>query len=86
MLRKKKLTKPKIFKLSDKVFSQQLVNILRRGLKFTPIPLSNKIELENDVQQFPDQLRLLEFSYTENEVAAKCWAFPRKILGRMQDY
>ena len=44
------------------------MNVLRSGLKFTPTPLPNKIELKNDVQQFPRKPRLLEFSYKENEL------------------
>ena len=50
------MTKPKIFNLSSKVLSQQHVDDLRRGLKFTPTPLPNKIELINDVQQFSRKL------------------------------
>ena len=50
------MTKPKIFNLSSKVLSQQHVNDFRRGLKFTPTPLPNKIELINDVQQFSRKL------------------------------
>ena len=61
------MTKSKIFNLSNKVLSQQHVNVLRRGLKFTPTPLPNKIELRNDVQQISRKLRLLEFFYKENE-------------------
>ena len=61
------MTKPKIFNLSNKVLSQQHVKVLRRGLKFTPAPLPNKVELKNDVQQFSRKLRLLEFFYKENE-------------------
>ena len=65
--KKETMTKPKIFNLSNKVLSQQHENVLRRGLKFTPTPLPNKIELKNDVQQFSRKLRLLEFFYKENE-------------------
>ena len=61
------MNKPKIFNLSNKVLSQQYVSVLHRGLKFTPNPLPNKIELKNDVQQFSRKLRLLEFFYKENE-------------------
>ena len=57
------MTKPKIFNLSNKVLFQQHVNILRKGLKVTPIPLPNKTELKNDAQQFARTLRLLEFVY-----------------------
>ena len=48
--KKETITKPKIFNLSNKVLSQQHVNVLRRDLKFTPTPLPNKFELKNDVQ------------------------------------
>ena len=61
------MTKPKIFNISNKVLSQQHVKVLRRGLKFTPTPLPNKIELKNDVQQFSRKVRLFEFFYKENE-------------------
>ena len=61
------MSKPKIFNLSNKVLSQQHVNVLRRGLKFTPTPLPNKIELKNDVQKFSRKLHLLELFYKENE-------------------
>ena len=61
------MTKPKIFNLSNKVLFQQHVVILRKGLKVTPIPLPNKIDLKNDAQQFARTLRLLEFVYKENE-------------------
>ena len=50
------MTKPKIFNLSSKALSQQHVNDLRRGLKFTPNLLPNKLELRNDVQQFSRKL------------------------------
>ena len=55
------MNKPKIFNLSNKVLFQQHVNVHR-----TPLP--DKIELKNDVQQFSSKLRLLEFSYKENEL------------------
>ena len=60
------MTKPKTFNLSNKVLSQQHVNVLCRGLKFTPTPLPNKIELKNYVQQFSRKLYLVEFFYKEN--------------------
>ena len=61
------MTKPKTFNLSNKVLSQQHVNVLRTGLKFTPTPVPNKIELKSDVQQFSRKLHLLEFFYKEKE-------------------
>ena len=61
------MTKPKIFNLSNEVLSQQNENVPRRGLKFTPTPLTNKIELKKDVQQFSRQLRLLKFFNEQNQ-------------------
>ena len=66
--KKETMTKPKILNLSNKVLPQQHVKVLRRGLKFTPTPLPDKIELKNDVQQFSRKLHLLEFFYKENEL------------------
>ena len=43
------------------------MNVLRRGLRFTPTPLPNKIELKGDVQPFSRKIGLLEFFYKENE-------------------
>ena len=61
------MAKPKIFNLSNKLLSQQHVNVLCRGLKFTPTPLPNKIELKSYAPQFSRKLRLLEFFYKEDE-------------------
>ena len=38
VMEKGTMTKPKTFNLSNKVLSQQHVNVPRRGLKFTPTP------------------------------------------------
>ena len=56
-----------IYNLSNKILSHQHVNDLCGGLKFTPTPLPNKIELKNYVQHFSRKLRLLEFFYKEKE-------------------
>ena len=61
------MNKPGIFNSSNKVLCQQHVNVFRRGLKFIPTALPNKIKLKNDVQQLSRKLRLLEFFYKENE-------------------
>ena len=58
------MTKPNLL---NEVLSQQHVDVLGRGLKFTPTSLPNKIELKNDVQQFSRKLRLLECFYKESE-------------------
>ena len=61
------MNKPGVFNSSNKVLCQQHVNVFRRGLKFIPTALPNKIKLKNDVQQLSRKLRLLEFLYKENE-------------------
>ena len=58
--------KPKIFNLSSKALSRQHLSVLLRGLKFTPTPQQNKIEIKHDVQQFTRKLRLLEYFYKDN--------------------
>ena len=42
------------------------MNLLRRGLKFTPTPKPNTIELKSDIQEFTRKLRLIEFFHSEN--------------------
>ena len=44
------------------------IKILEKGLKFTPTPQPNNIELKKDIRDFTRKLRLLEyFSDTDNE-------------------
>ena len=59
------MTKLKIFKLSNKVLSQEHIKALRRSFKFTPTPIPKKIQLRKDVHLFSRKLRLLEMFYTE---------------------
>ena len=59
------MSKPKILNLSNKV--QEHVNVLRRGFKFRSTPLTNQIELKNNVYQFSRKLLWLELFYTEKE-------------------
>ena len=55
------MTKPKIFNFSNRLLSQQHVNVLHRGFRFTPTSLPKKTELKNNVQEFSRMLDLLEF-------------------------
>ena len=55
------IVKPKIFHLSSKTLSSYQTNILLRGLKFTPTPKRNNIELKSNVQNYTRRLRLAEF-------------------------
>ena len=52
---------PKIFNLSCKTLSKQQLNILLKGLKFTPTPQQNIVELKGDLQIFADKLRTVEY-------------------------
>lgn len=54
------ITNPKLFDLSGKVLCQYQIKVICKGLKFTSIPLPNKTELRNDVQQFSRKLSWLE--------------------------
>ena len=43
------------------------INLLNRGLKFTPTPVTNNIELKKDLHEFTRKLRLLEFHKDKEE-------------------
>ena len=55
------IVQPKICNLSKKALSRYQVNILLRGLKFTPIPKRNVIQLKSDIHNYTRKLRLTEF-------------------------
>ena len=55
------IVKPKIFNLSSKTLSRYQTTILLRGLKFTPTPKRNNIELKSNIQNYTRRLRLAEF-------------------------
>ena len=44
------------------------VRVWRKGLKFTPIPRRNAIEMEKDIHNFTRKLRLTEYLANENDV------------------
>ena len=46
--------------------TERQINLLRRGLKFTPTPKPNTIELKSDIQEFTRKLRLIKFFHSEN--------------------
>ena len=50
----------------SKSFSERQINLLRRGLKFTPTSKRNAIELKSDNQEFIRMLQLTEFFRSEN--------------------
>ena len=55
------IVKPKILNLLSKTFSSYQINILLRGLKFTPTPNRNNIELKSNIQNYTRWLWLAEF-------------------------
>ena len=57
---------PKIINLSSKPLTEKQINLLRSGLKFTPTPKPNNVELKSDIQEFTRKLRLIEFFHPEN--------------------
>ena len=56
-----KCSQPKLFNLSNTTLSKCQRNILLRGLKFTPTPQSNSIQLTCDLKTFAHKLRLTEY-------------------------
>ena len=56
-----KYSQPKIFNLPNRTLPKCQTSILLRGLKFTPTPQSNSIQLTCDLKIFAHKLRLTEF-------------------------
>ena len=57
--------KPKIYNFSSKTLSTDQTNIFFRGLKFTPTPKRNNIELKSNIQNYKSRLRLAEFFHSK---------------------
>ena len=64
---KQEIVQPKIFYLSKKTLSRYQVNILLRGLNFTPTPKRNIIQLKSDIHNYIRKLRLTEFFHNAPE-------------------
>ena len=60
---------PKIINLLSKLLTERQINLLRRGLKFTPAPKPNTVGLKSDIQEFTCKLRLNEFFHSENLIS-----------------
>ena len=56
---------PKVLNLSSVSLTPSQIQILTKGLKFTPTPQRNLPEMEKDIKDFTRKLRLVEF-FSEN--------------------
>ena len=61
-----KCSQPKLFNLSNTTLSKCQTSILLRGLKFTPTPQSNSIQLTCDLKIFAHKLTLTEYFDNHN--------------------
>ena len=61
------IVQPKTFNLSKKTLPRYQVNILLRGLKFTPTPKRNIVQLQSDIHNYTRKLRLTEFFHNAPE-------------------
>ena len=52
---------PKIINFSSRDLTTNKIKFLKKGLKFTPTPETNKNKLRNDIQEFGRKLRLIEY-------------------------
>lgn len=58
----------KVINLTEKTLDPATVNLLCRGLKFSPTPKSNDVQLASDIRSFSRKLRLMEyFKDSDNE-------------------
>ena len=59
---------PKVINLSSTCLTDTQVRVLSKGLKFTPTPRRNTIEMEKDIHNFTRKLRLTEYFANENDI------------------
>ena len=59
---------PKVINLSSTCLADTQVRVLSKGLKFTPTPRRNTIEMEKDIHNFTHKLRLTEYFANENDI------------------
>ena len=64
--RKNSIKDSKISNLSCKTFTEQQLDILKKGLKFMPTPQKNLIDLKNDLKAFTNKLRTIEYLANNN--------------------
>ena len=65
---KQKIIHPKVINLSSTCLTDTQVRVLSKGLKFTPTPRRNIIEMEKDIHNFTRRLRLTEYFANENNI------------------
>ena len=58
---------PKIINLSKRELDESEIELLKKGLKFTPTPPVNHQELAEDIQTFCRKVRLVEFFADKNK-------------------
>ena len=58
----------KVTNLSSTCLTDTQVRVLSKGLKFTPTPRRNTIEMEKDIHNFTCKLRLTEYFANENDI------------------
>ena len=61
------IVQTKIFNLSKKTLSRYQINVLLPGLKSTPTPKRNIIQLKSDIHNYTQKLRLTEFFHNAPE-------------------
>ena len=66
---KQTIIHPKVINLSSTCLADTQVRVLSKGLKFTPTPRRNTIEMEKDIHNFTRKLRLTEYFANENDIA-----------------
>ncbi|CAG2221667.1 unnamed protein product [Mytilus edulis] len=54
-------TKPKVINLSSRDLSDQEIKLLEHGLKFTPTPISDNVDLITDTDEFCRKIRLRKY-------------------------
>jgi hypothetical protein len=60
-------TDPKVFNLSDRILNKTEINLLSKGLKYTPTPSMNNQQLRIDLKEYTRRLKLREFFNEDSE-------------------
>jgi hypothetical protein len=61
-----KRTEPKVINLSNRQLNEFEIQLLSKGLKYTPTTKGNKQELRKDIKEYTRRLRLAEFFHKED--------------------